>query len=64
MVLTKAIVRDPPAARPFQLIAPALVVIGLTLLVLVPGILIHVPQGSDEQPVRATIDPLVLDQGK
>ena len=54
----------PARGATLRLIAPVLVVIGLALLVLVPEILIHVRQGSDEQPVRARIDQLVLDQGE
>jgi hypothetical protein len=41
MVLTKAIMRDPPAARRFRYVAPVLVMLALALLAMVPGILVH-----------------------
>ena len=48
MTLTQAIARDPPKTRRFRLLAPLLVVLGLALLALVPGILIHIGDGPHE----------------
>jgi hypothetical protein len=60
MVLTKAIVRDPPAARRFRYIAPVLVMLGLALLAMVPGILVHLSDAPGES-FQELIDHLVLD---
>ena len=62
MVLTKAIVHDPPVARRFRLIAPILVVLGLALLAMLPGILVHVGSAPDESPpVSHSAERFVLD---
>jgi hypothetical protein len=60
MVLTKAIVRDPPAARRFRYIAPVLVMLGLALLAMAPGILVHLSDAPGES-FQELIDHLVLD---
>jgi hypothetical protein len=58
MVLTKAIVRDPPAARRFRYVAPVLVMLGLALLAMVPGILVHMGDTPSER-FQEVIDHLV-----
>ena len=50
MTLTQGIARDPPRTRRFRLLAPVLVLLGLALLALVPGILIHVGDRSHDAP--------------
>jgi hypothetical protein len=60
MVLTKAIVHDPPAARRFRYVAPVLVILGLALLAMAPGILVHLNGTSDLSPFRRIVDQLVL----
>jgi hypothetical protein len=64
MVLTKAIVRDPPAARRFRLIAPVLVILGLALLAILPGILVHISTVTNESPASGAMNRLVLDEGR
>jgi hypothetical protein len=63
MVLSKAIVHDPPAARRFRLVAPVLVILGLALLVMVPGILIHMSNVPNHGLVWGLLDQLVLEDG-
>ena len=53
MTLTDEIARDPPKTRRFRLLAPVLILLGLALLAMVPGILIHIGNGSDDQPVQS-----------
>jgi hypothetical protein len=54
MTLTQAIARDPPKTRRFRLLAPLLVLLGLALLALVPGILIHIGDRThDASPQRS-----------
>ena len=62
MALTKAIVRDSRAARRFRLIAPVLVIVGLALLAMVPGILVHLSSGAEGSDARSILHRLVLDQ--
>lgn len=62
MALTKAIVRDSRAARRFRLIAPVLVILGLALLAMMPGILVHLSSGAEGSHVQGIIHQLVLDQ--
>jgi hypothetical protein len=42
MTLTHVVVLGPPETRRFRLLAPVLVLLGLALLALMPGILIHI----------------------
>ena len=63
MVLSKAIVHDPPAARRFRLVAPVLVILGLAFLVMLPGILIHMSNVPLEGVVWGFLDQLVLEGG-
>jgi hypothetical protein len=63
MVLSKAIVHDPPAARRFRLVAPVLVILGLALLAMVPGILIHMSNLPHDGVVWGFIDQFVLEGG-
>jgi hypothetical protein len=60
MVLTKAIVRDPRAARRFRRVAPVLVILGLALLTMVPGIVVHMSAAPDRSQVQGLIHQLVL----
>jgi hypothetical protein len=64
MVLTKAIVRDPPAARRFRLIAPILVVLALALLAMLPGLLVHIGSVTNASPASGTAERLVLDHSR
>ena len=52
MTLTQAIARDPPKTRRFRLLAPLLVLLGLALLALVPGILIHLGDSPHNAPAQ------------
>lgn len=63
MALTKAIVHDPPRARRFRLIAPVLVILGLALLAMVPGVLIHLSSDAHDSQLPTVINQLVLDGG-
>ncbi|MGH6898137.1 MAG: hypothetical protein ACREJ5_16580 [Geminicoccaceae bacterium] len=63
MVLSKAIVHDPPAARRFRLVALVLVILGLALLVMLPGILIHMSNVPPEGLVWGLLHQLVLEEG-
>jgi hypothetical protein len=63
MVLSKAIVHDPPAARRFRLVAPVLVILGLALLAMLPGILVHMSNLPHDGLVWGLIDQLVLEEG-
>lgn len=56
MTLSKEIVRERPAERRFRLIAPLLVVVGLALLAMVPGVLFHVSNGDHEAAQTSTIE--------
>jgi hypothetical protein len=53
MTLNDAIARDPPKTRRFRRLAPVLILLGLALLAMVPGILIHIGDGSDDEPVQS-----------
>jgi hypothetical protein len=63
MTLTRAIARDPPKTRRFRLIAPVLVLLGLALLAMVPGILVHLGNGANE-PQEQSLDRLVTYEGR
>lgn len=52
MTLNDAIARDPPKTRRFRLLAPVLVLLALALLAMVPGILIHIGDDPDDEPVQ------------
>jgi hypothetical protein len=63
MTLNEGIARDPPKTRRFRLLAPVLILLGLALLALVPGILIHIGAGPDKEPVQR-IDQLLRYEGR
>jgi hypothetical protein len=63
MTLTQGIARDPPKTRRFRMLAPVLVLLGLALLALVPGILIHVADSPRDAPVQR-IDGFMTYQGR
>jgi hypothetical protein len=52
MTLNDAIARDPPKTRRFRLLAPVLILLGLALLAMLPGILIHLGDGPDDEPAQ------------
>ena len=60
MTLNEGIVRDPPKTRRFRRLAPVLVLLALALLALVPGILIHIGDGLDEEPDQS-LEPFVYE---
>jgi hypothetical protein len=53
MTLNDGIARDPPKTRRFRLLAPVLVLLGLALLAMVPGLLIDIGDGPDDGPVQS-----------
>jgi hypothetical protein len=50
MTLTPTIMRDPPWARRFRRLAPMLVILGLALLAMVPGVVVHIGHQPDDAP--------------
>jgi hypothetical protein len=63
MTLTQGIARDPPKTRRFRMLAPVLVLLGLALLALVPGILIHVADSPRDASAQR-IDGFMTYQGR
>jgi hypothetical protein len=63
MTLTQAIARDPPKTRRLRLLAPILVLLGLALLALVPGILSHMGDRPHDAPAQR-IDSFMTYQGR
>ena len=63
MTLTQGIARDPPKTRRFRLLAPVLVLLGLALLALVPGILIHIGDRPQDAPAQR-IDGFMTYEGR
>jgi hypothetical protein len=53
MTLNDAIARDRPRTGRFRLLAPVLILLGLALLAMVPGILIHIGDRPDDEPVQS-----------
>lgn len=62
MILTQTIVRDPPWSRHFRRIAPVLVILGIMLLAMVPGVIVHLSHQPDEAPGADPTKRLVADQ--
>jgi hypothetical protein len=60
MTLNEGIARDPPKTRRFRRLAPVLVLLALALLALVPGILIHIGDRPDDEPVQSN-EPFVYE---
>jgi hypothetical protein len=63
MTLTDSIARDPPRTRRFRLLAPVLILLGLALLALMPGILIHIGERPDHEPVQ-DVDRFLTYEGR
>jgi hypothetical protein len=63
MTLNDAIARDPPKTRCFRLLAPVLILLGLALLAMVPGMLIHFGDVPDQEAVRS-IDRSLTYEGR
>jgi hypothetical protein len=63
MTLTQAIARDPPKTRRFRLLAPILVLLGLALLALVPGILSQIADRPNDAPAQR-INGIMTYQGR
>jgi hypothetical protein len=63
MTLNDAIARDPPRTRRFRLLAPVLILLGLALLAMAPGILSHIGASPDDEPVQS-IDRFVTYEGR
>jgi hypothetical protein len=60
MPFSEAIVRDPPLTRRFRLIAPALVMLVLALLAMLPGVLVHI--GAGEHGATESVERLLTYQ--
>jgi hypothetical protein len=63
MTLNDAIARDPPRTRRFRLLAPVLILLALALLAMAPGILSHIGDSTDDEPVQS-IDRFVTYEGR
>lgn len=63
MTLNDGIARDPPKTRRFRLLAPVLILLGLVLLAIMPGILIHIGDSPDDGPVQS-IDRFLTYEGR
>jgi hypothetical protein len=63
MTLTQGIARDPPKTRRFRMLAPVLVLLGLALLALVPGMLIQLADRPHDAPAQR-IDGFMTYQGR
>jgi hypothetical protein len=63
MTLNDAIARDPPKTRRLRLLAPVLILLALALLAMVPGILIHIGDSPDDEPVPS-LDRLMPYEGR
>ena len=63
MTLNDGIARDPPKTRRFRLLAPVVILLGLALLAMLPGILIQVGENQDDAPVQS-IDRSLTYEGR
>jgi hypothetical protein len=63
MTLNDRIARAPPKTRRFLLLAPVLILLGLALLAMVPGILIHLADRPQHEPAQS-IEGLLTYQGR
>jgi hypothetical protein len=63
MTLTQVVVLGPPETRRFRLLAPVLVLLGLALLALMPGILIHIGDSPHNAPAQR-IDGFMTYEGR
>jgi hypothetical protein len=63
MTLTQVVVLGPPETRRFRLLAPVLVLLGLALLALMPGILIHIGDSQHNAPAQR-IDGFMTYEGR
>ena len=57
------VVLGPPETRRFRLLAPVLVLLGLALLALMPGILIHIGDSPHNAPAQR-IDVFMTYEGR
>jgi hypothetical protein len=63
MSLKVRIARTPPKRRRSRLLAPVLILLALALLVMVPGILIHIGDSPDDEPVQS-VDRFLTYEGR
>ena len=63
MTLNDGIARDQPKTRRFRLLAPVLILLGLALLAMLPGILIQIGESQNDEPVQS-IDQLLTYEGR
>jgi hypothetical protein len=63
MTLNDRIARAPPRTRRFLLLAPVLILLGLALLAMVPGILIHLANGPQYEPEQS-VEGLLTYEGR
>jgi hypothetical protein len=63
MAPTQVVVLGPPETRRFRLLAPVLVLLGLALLALMPGILIHIGDSPHNTPAER-IDGFMTYEGR
>jgi hypothetical protein len=52
MTLNDRIARAPPRTTRFLVLAPVLILLGLALLAMVPGILIHIADKPEHEPAQ------------
>jgi hypothetical protein len=63
MSLKDRIARAPPQRRRVRLLVPVLILLALALLAMVPGILIHMGDSPDDEPVQS-LDRLMPYEGR
>jgi hypothetical protein len=63
MAPNQVVVLGPPETRLFRLLAPVLVLLGLALLALMPGILIHISDSPHSAPAQR-IDGFMTYEGR
>jgi hypothetical protein len=56
MTLNEGLARDPPKTRRFRLLAPVLILLALALLAMLPGILMYIGDGPDDEPVQRSVE--------
>jgi hypothetical protein len=64
MTLNEGLARDPPKMRHFRLLAPVLILLALALLAMLPGILIYIGDGQDDEPVQRNLDRFPTYEGR
>ena len=63
MTLNEGIARDPPNTRRLRWLAPVLILLGLALLALLPGILIQIGENQHDVPDQS-IDRFLTYEGR